>query len=39
MEFVEFAVNQNACVSMLRSWLIELGQSPNEIMQDEEDDA
>ena len=39
MEFAEFAENQDACISMLRSWLIELGQSPDEIMQDEEDDA
>ena len=26
MEFTEFAENQNACVPILRSWLIELGQ-------------
>ena len=39
MEFAEFADNQDSCLSMLRNWLIELGQSPDEIMQDEEEDA
>ena len=39
MEFAEFAENQNAWVPMLRSWLIELGKCPDEIIHDEEYDV
>ena len=38
-EFASYADNRDACLALLRNWLIELGKSPDEIMQDEEDDA
>jgi len=38
IEFALFSENQAECIALLRSWLIELGTSPNEIMREEEED-